>query len=53
MDHYCPWVGATIGIGNEKQFLVFNWYVFLLSTVTIVDLLVRGVVCLILDTPPG
>lgn len=24
-DHYCPWVGATIGKGNRHYFLIFLW----------------------------
>lgn len=26
MDHYCPWLGNTVGFGNHKYFMLFSIY---------------------------
>ena len=43
-DHYCPWVGNTIGKGNRHLFLVFLWLELyaLLASVTIASLQLRA-----------
>jgi palmitoyltransferase len=28
MDHYCPWTNNTIGLKNQKHFLLFLAYTF-------------------------
>lgn len=27
MDHYCPWINNVVGIGNQKLFILFCFYV--------------------------
>ena len=47
MDHHCPWVGSCIGIKNQKQFILFNFYTLLVCVAAIVILFYRGMGCVI------
>jgi hypothetical protein len=45
MDHYCPWTNNSIGVGNQKAFILFLVYADVLSVVLYVLIamrLVRG-----------
>ena len=50
MDHHCPWVGSCIGIKNQKQFILFNFYTLIVCVYAIVILIYRGMICIITDT---
>ena len=40
MDHHCPWVNNTVGVGNHKYFMLFCMYVSLASWYAIALMLI-------------
>lgn len=47
MDHHCPWVGSCVGLKNWKIYILFNFYVMILTVVFFADMFTRGTICLV------
>lgn len=45
MDHHCPWVNTCVAEYNQKHFLLFLLYVFLLSAITAIVIFSRLLAC--------
>lgn len=45
MDHHCPWVNTCVAEYNQKHFLLFLLYVFILCVISVVATLSKIISC--------
>lgn len=50
MDHHCPWMNNCIGINNLKSFHLFNFYVAICSSWTLIRIVVSAIKCFSSET---
>lgn len=49
MDHFCPWIGNTVGFCNHKQFMLMNLYISCASLVGMLTLREPNVIAVLLN----